>query len=67
MHKAQRIIQLYKESGIGKDRVLIKIVSTWEGICAAKILEAEHGIHCNLTLLFCFPQVIMLQGTLDLC
>ena len=48
---------MYKEAGISKDRVLIKLASTWEGIQAAKVLEAEYGIHCNLTLLFSFWQV----------
>jgi len=56
--KARRLIALYAEHGIGKDRVLIKIASTWEGIQAAKILEAEDGIHCNLTLLFSFAQAV---------
>ena len=55
--KAIRIISLYKEAGISKDRVLIKIASTWEGIQAAKELEEKYGIHCNLTLLFGFAQV----------
>lgn len=44
--------------GIQKDRVLIKIASTWEGIQAAKILEEKHNIHCNLTLLFSFAQAV---------
>ncbi|KAJ3146865.1 sedoheptulose-7-phosphate:D-glyceraldehyde-3- phosphate transaldolase [Geranomyces michiganensis] len=56
--KAKHLIALYKEAGIDKDRVLIKIASTWEGIQAAKILEKEHGIHCNLTLLFSFAQAV---------
>ena len=55
--KAHEIITLYKEAGISKDRVLIKIASTWEGIKAAEQLERE-GIHCNLTLLFSFPQAV---------
>jgi len=73
---------MYKEKGISKDRVLIKLASTWEGwiflktpffffskknfflllllgIEAAKVLEKEHGIHCNMTLLFCFAQVFI--------
>ena len=58
LDKAQRIIALYKEAGVDKERVLIKIASTWEGIQAAKILEAKHGIHCNLTLLFSFSQAV---------
>ncbi|KAG0679862.1 sedoheptulose-7-phosphate:D-glyceraldehyde-3- phosphate transaldolase [Pichia californica] len=56
--KALEIIQMYKDQGISKERVLIKIASTWEGIQAAKELEAEHGIHCNLTLLFSFVQAV---------
>jgi transaldolase len=56
--KALEIIQMYKDQGISKDRVLIKVASTWEGIHAAKELEAEHGIHCNLTLLFSFVQAV---------
>lgn len=53
--KAKNIISLYDLNGISKDRVLIKIASTWEGIQAAKSLEQE-GIQCNLTLLFSFTQ-----------
>ncbi|KAI9205381.1 uncharacterized protein BJ171DRAFT_501937 [Polychytrium aggregatum] len=56
--KARRIIDLYKEVGVDKTRVLIKIASTWEGIQAARELEAQYGIHCNLTLLFSFPQAV---------
>jgi len=55
--KARGLIALYKEAGIDKERILIKIASTWEGIQAAKELEKE-GIHCNLTLLFSLPQAI---------
>ncbi len=55
--KAREIIALYEKAGISKDRVLIKIASTWEGIKAAEILERE-GIHCNLTLLFSFAQAV---------
>lgn len=58
IQKALRLIQLYKEAGISSDRVLIKIASTWEGIQAAKTLETEHSIHCNLTLLFSFAQAV---------
>ncbi|KAK5156792.1 hypothetical protein BJ546DRAFT_987719 [Cryomyces antarcticus] len=54
--KALHIIDLYKEVGIEKDRVLIKIASTWEGIQAAHILQSKHGINCNLTLLFSLVQ-----------
>lgn len=53
--KARKIISLYKDAGVGKDRVLIKLASTWEGIRAGEILEKE-GINCNLTLLFGFGQ-----------
>ncbi|KAF5294638.1 hypothetical protein FQA39_LY02770 [Lamprigera yunnana] len=56
--KAQKIIKLYKEEGIDKKRILIKVASTWEGIQAAKELEEKHGIHCNLTLLFSFAQAV---------
>jgi len=55
--RARRIIALYEARGIGRDRVLIKIASTWEGIQAARILEHD-GIHCNLTLLFSFSQAV---------
>jgi len=55
IRKAKEIIALYKEAGIEKERILIKIASTWEGIQAAKVLEKE-GIHCNLTLLFSLVQ-----------
>ena len=55
--KARKIIKLYEQSGISKERILIKIASTWEGVKAAEILEKE-GIHCNLTLLFGFSQAI---------
>lgn len=53
--KAKRLIELYEQNGIGSDRVLIKIASTWEGIQAARQLE-QSGIQCNLTLLFGFAQ-----------
>jgi len=55
--KARKLIGLYRQVGIGRDRVLIKIASTWEGIKAAEVLEKE-GIHCNLTLLFSFAQAV---------
>jgi len=55
--KARRLIDLYKKAGIDRERVLIKIASTWEGIRAAEQLERE-GIHCNLTLLFSFAQAV---------
>ncbi|MEO8418155.1 MAG: transaldolase [Methylophilaceae bacterium] len=53
--KGRKIIQLYKDAGVDKSRVLIKLASTWEGIKAGEILEKE-GINCNLTLLFGFGQ-----------
>ncbi|EED17568.1 transaldolase [Talaromyces stipitatus ATCC 10500] len=56
--KALHIIELYKSIGISKDRVLIKIASTWEGIQAAHILQSQHGINCNLTLMFSLVQAI---------
>jgi len=55
--KAESLIALYKEIGIDKERVLIKLASTWEGGVAAKHLEKQ-GIHCNMTLLFSMPQAI---------
>jgi transaldolase len=55
--KARKLIQLYEERGTSRERVLIKIASTWEGIRAAEELERE-GIHCNLTLLFSFAQAV---------
>ena len=55
--KARTLIRLYDEVGIPKEKVLIKIASTWEGIEAAKVLEQE-GVHCNLTLLFSMSQAI---------
>lgn len=53
--KAEKLIELYQAAGIGRERILIKIASTWEGIQAAKELE-QRGIRCNLTLLFSFVQ-----------
>ncbi|UJF17405.1 transaldolase [Vibrio sp. SS-MA-C1-2] len=53
--QARKIIALYQEAGIGKERILIKLASTWQGIRAGEILEKE-GINCNLTLLFSFAQ-----------
>ncbi|KAJ1863615.1 sedoheptulose-7-phosphate:D-glyceraldehyde-3- phosphate transaldolase [Coemansia sp. RSA 989] len=58
IRKAREIIDLYQSVGISKERVLIKIASTWEGIQAARELESKYGIHCNLTLLFSFPQAV---------
>jgi len=56
--KALRLIDLYKQEGISKEKILIKLSSTWEGIRAAEILERDHGIHCNMTLLFNFYQAV---------
>ncbi|KAH8701773.1 transaldolase [Talaromyces proteolyticus] len=56
--KALHIIELYKSIGISKDRILIKIASTYEGIQAARILQSQHGINCNLTLMFSLVQAI---------
>jgi transaldolase len=55
--RGRRIVERYEQAGIGRDRVLVKIASTWEGIRAAALLERE-GIRCNLTLLFGFPQAV---------
>ena len=55
--RARRLIRMYEDAGIGRDRVLIKIASTWEGIQAARELELE-GIRTNLTLLFSFCQAV---------
>jgi transaldolase len=55
--KARKLIGLYRQAGINRERVLIKIAATWEGMRAAEVLEKE-GIHCNLTLLFSFAQAV---------
>ncbi|CAG9572111.1 putative transaldolase [Leishmania major strain Friedlin] len=55
--KARLLIQMYEEAGISRDRIYIKLASTWEGIQAARTLEKE-GICCNLTLLFSFAQAV---------
>lgn len=55
--KAHKFIELYKQNGIGRERILIKIASTWEGIQAAEVLQKE-GINCNMTLLFSLAQAI---------
>jgi len=55
--KARHLISLYENSGISRERILIKIASTWEGIEAAEVLQKE-GIRCNLTLLFSLPQAV---------
>lgn len=57
VERARRLIALYAEAGIARERVLIKIASTWEGIQAARVLQAE-GIRCNMTLLFSLPQAV---------
>ncbi|MBK7902675.1 MAG: transaldolase [Proteobacteria bacterium] len=55
--KARRFIERYDAAGIGRERILVKVASTWEGIRAAERLERD-GIHCNLTLLFSFAQAV---------
>jgi transaldolase len=55
--KGRKLISLYEKKGVARERVLIKVASTWEGIRAAELLEKE-GIHCNLTLLFSFAQAV---------
>ncbi len=55
--RAHRLVELYERAGASRERVLIKVAATWEGIQAAKALEHE-GIHCNLTLLFSFCQAV---------
>ena len=55
--KARKLISLYEAEGVSRERILIKLASTWEGIRAAERLEKE-GIHCNLTLLFSFAQAV---------
>ena len=57
VEKARHLIGLYERAGVGRERILIKIASTWEGIRAAEQLEKD-GIHCNLTLLFSFAQAV---------
>lgn len=57
VEKAKKFIKFYEEKGISRERILIKLSSTWEGVEAAKILEKE-GIHCNMTLLFAFAQAV---------
>jgi transaldolase len=57
IEKARRLVKLYQEQGIGRERVLIKIASTWEGLEAAEQLQKE-GIKCNMTLLFSLPQAV---------
>jgi transaldolase len=57
LRKARGLISLYEKLGVSRERILIKLASTWEGIRAAEQLEKE-GIHCNLTLLFSFAQAV---------
>ncbi|MCV6905991.1 MAG: transaldolase, partial [Achromobacter xylosoxidans] len=57
IERARALIALYEAAGVPRERVLIKIASTWEGIQAARALQAE-GVHCNLTLLFSLPQAV---------
>lgn len=55
--RAHDLIALYEQAGVPRDRVLIKLASTWEGIQAARKLQSE-GIRCNMTLMFCLPQAV---------
>src|SRR5258705_908865 len=55
--KARQFISMYQQNGVGRERILIKIASTWEGTRAAEILQKE-GINCNMTLLFSLPQAV---------
>src|SRR5207244_1518974 len=57
IEKARRFIALYQQHGVGRERILIKIASTWEGIRAAEVLQRE-GINCNMTLLFSLVQAV---------
>src|SRR5437773_273624 len=57
INKARRLVKLYEEREIPRERVLIKIASTWEGLLAAEQLQKE-GIRCNLTLMFSLPQAV---------
>ncbi|HZE56915.1 MAG TPA: transaldolase [Chthoniobacterales bacterium] len=64
--KARRLIKLYEEKKVDRQRVLIKIASTWEGIKAAEVLEKEN-INCNLTLMFSLPQAVLCaEGGIEL-
>ena len=55
IERAKKLVHMYEQAGFGRERILIKLASTWEGICAARQLEQD-GINCNLTLLFSFGQ-----------
>jgi transaldolase len=57
INKAHRFLELYQQNGISRERILIKIATTWEGIRAAEVLQKE-GINCNMTLLFSLPQAV---------
>jgi len=57
IERARALVCLYEAEGVERERVLIKLASTWEGARAAEVLEAE-GIHCNMTLLFCLSQAV---------
>jgi transaldolase len=57
INKARYLIQLYQDVGVAKERILIKLAATWEGIKAAAVLEQE-GIRCNMTLIFCLEQAL---------
>lgn len=57
VERARRLIRFYEDAGVSRQRILIKLASTWEGIRAAEVLEKEH-INCNLTLLFCEVQAV---------
>src|ERR1700688_4559509 len=66
INKARLLIKLYEERKIPRERILIKIASTWEGIAAGKVLEKE-GINCNLTLMFSLPQAVLCaEGGIEL-
>lgn len=58
VERARSLIKMYEDAGISKERILIKLSSTWEGIQAGKELEEKYGIHCNMTLLFSFAQAV---------
>ncbi|CAG0894030.1 unnamed protein product [Cyprideis torosa] len=58
IEKARKLIDMYEKVSYPKERILIKLASTWEGIEAARVLESQYGIHCNLTLLFSFAQAV---------
>jgi transaldolase len=57
LRKARHFIDLYKQNGVPRERILVKLATTWEGIRAAEVLQKE-GINCNMTLLFSLPQAV---------